>query len=177
MPYVRMDAKPQGDHWEAHNAHAELRKEKREYKFAICVFKRKGMGSRAFKLTINLQQANAQLFLPRIAIKSVEQLPNPWAETKQETLKTRQVNTPDLCSQLPEGSLRRHFSSSAHNTRQNPRPNPNLSCTLRNEDSPLLAPSSHSLPTVASRIRIWPLAVQYLMDLDSKGALAEDKSY
>lgn len=72
MPYVRMDAKPQGDHWEAHNAHAELKKEKREYKFAICVFKRKGMGSRTFKLTINLQQANAQLFLPRIAIKSVE---------------------------------------------------------------------------------------------------------
>lgn len=42
-------------------------------------------GTRIFKLTINLQQANAQLFLPRTAIKSAEQLPNPWAGTNRET--------------------------------------------------------------------------------------------
>lgn len=75
------------------------------------------MGSRFFKLTINLQQANAQLFLPGIAIKSEEQLPNPWAETNQETLKMRQVNVPDLCKQLPEGPSG-DSSSPAHNTLQ-----------------------------------------------------------
>lgn len=85
MPYARMDAKPQGHHWGAHNAYAELKEEKSEYKCAICVFKRKSMGSRFFKLTINLQPANAQLSLPRTAIKSEEQLPNPWAETNQDT--------------------------------------------------------------------------------------------
>lgn len=59
MPYVRMNVKPQGYSWKAPNAFAEFKKEKSEYKFAISVFKRKGMGSRFFKFTINLQKANA----------------------------------------------------------------------------------------------------------------------
>lgn len=82
MPYVRMNVKPQGYHWKAHNAYAELGKGKSEYKSAVSVFKRKGIGNRFFKFTINLQQANAQLFFPMIIIKSVEQLPYPWADTK-----------------------------------------------------------------------------------------------
>lgn len=54
-----MNVEPQGYHWKAHNDCAEFKKEKSEYKFAVSVFKRKGMGSRFFKFTINLQQANA----------------------------------------------------------------------------------------------------------------------
>lgn len=46
MPYVRMNVRPQGYHWKAHNAYVEFKKEKSEYKFAVSVYKRKGMGSR-----------------------------------------------------------------------------------------------------------------------------------
>lgn len=38
-----------------------------------------------------------------ITIKSVEQLPNPWAETKSETLKMRKVNTLNVHDQIPGG--------------------------------------------------------------------------
>lgn len=177
MPYVRMDAKPQGYHWGAHNACTELKEEKSEYKFAICVFKRKGMGSRIFKLTINLQQAKAQLSLPRTAIKSEEHLPNPRAETNHETWKMRQVNAPDFCKQLPEGSLR-GTSLPQHSTLQLTEPQ-TLAwvtlCEMRTHHFWLLwvtlylqcHPRSESGPSVFGTC----------LELDSKWASAEDKSY
>jgi len=54
LPYVKMNVKPQGEHWKARNAYAEVKKEKSEYKFAVSVFKRQGVGSRFFKFIINL---------------------------------------------------------------------------------------------------------------------------
>lgn len=139
-------------------------------------------GTRIFKLTINLQQANAQLFLPRTAIKSAEQLPNPWAGTNRETWETRQVNAPDLCKQLLEGALGTLLfltqlcitPAAAHRTQGQIQAWLTL-CEMRIHHFwllwvPLYLQWHH-------RPESGPSPFSTCLDLDSKWALAEDKSY